>query len=300
MVRVRHLAIGFALALSIVASAQTAAAQAAKPPAKPAASRPNRLPADARDVNLRAYVELLRSDVRGQKVAILTEMMDFTEKEDATFWPIYREYDVELSKINDDRVTLIQEYAKNYEKMTDAVADRIASGALDLEGRRHALKLKYYDRLKSALSPKIGRAVPPGGKPAPHDHRPADFSGAAGRQVTRPGRRETTMNKQVSGVSIVGAILVILAIAGATLHADRVRLRSGQVVTGDFMSADVKMVRRASRERVDRTIPGRGHHRGGVHPSQGPAGSRARPVEGAGARDGTRKHHAQCPAHRGD
>jgi len=51
------------------------------------------------------------------------------------------------------------------------------------------------------------------------------------------------MNRQVSGISIVGAILVILAVAGATLHADRVRLRSGQVVNGDFMGADVKMVR---------------------------------------------------------
>ena len=51
------------------------------------------------------------------------------------------------------------------------------------------------------------------------------------------------MNKQVSGSSIVGAILVILAVAGATLHADSVRLRSGKVVSGEFMSADVKMVR---------------------------------------------------------
>ena len=61
---------------------------------------------------------------------------------------------VELSKINDDRITLIQEYAKNYEQMTDAVADRLARGALDLEARRGALKQKYYDRLKMALSPK--------------------------------------------------------------------------------------------------------------------------------------------------
>jgi len=147
MVRVRHLAAGVALALSIVASARADAAQAAKPAAQPAA-------ADARDMNLRAYVELLRADVRGQKVAILTEMMDFTEQEDAKFWPIYREYDGELSKVNDDRVTLIQEYAKNYDQMTEAVADRLARGALDLEARRNAVKLKYYDRLKTATSAK--------------------------------------------------------------------------------------------------------------------------------------------------
>ena len=109
---------------------------------------------DSRDLNVRAYVELLRSDVRRQKVAILTEMMSFNEAEDTAFWPIYREYDVELSRINDDRIALIAEYAAHYDAMTDESADRIAQRALELEGRRHDLKLKYYDRVKSALSAK--------------------------------------------------------------------------------------------------------------------------------------------------
>jgi hypothetical protein len=130
-----------AVGLAIVLSAAGAAAQT--PPAP-----------DTRDTNLRAYVELLRSDVRSQKVAILTQLMDFSEADDARFWPIYREYDLELSAINDDRVKLIAEYAKSFEAMTDEIADRIARGALDLEGRRHALKLKYYDRVKQALSAK--------------------------------------------------------------------------------------------------------------------------------------------------
>jgi hypothetical protein len=43
-----------------------------------------------KSLNLAAYAELLRSDVRAQKVAILTEVMGFTEQEDAAFWPIYR------------------------------------------------------------------------------------------------------------------------------------------------------------------------------------------------------------------
>lgn len=132
-----------AAAVVLTTIAVDASAQTAKAP-----------PADSRDVNLRAYVELLRSDVRAQKVAILTEMMEFTEAEDTAFWPIYREYDVELSTINDDRLKLIGEYAKSYDTMTDAIADRIAKGALDLESRRQALKLKYYDRVKGALSPK--------------------------------------------------------------------------------------------------------------------------------------------------
>jgi len=111
-------------------------------------------PSDTREANLRAYVELLRSDVRSQRVAIITELMGFTEAEDAAFWPVYREYETELGKVNDDRLALVKEYAASYGTLTDAVADRLARGALDVEGRRNALKARYYDRFKSVLSPK--------------------------------------------------------------------------------------------------------------------------------------------------
>ncbi len=110
--------------------------------------------AETKDTNLRAYVELLRSDVRAQKVAFITELMEFTDAEDKAFWPIYREYDVELSRINDERVSGIEEYSRNYDKVSDALADKLAIKALELESRRTALKEKYYTRLKSALSPK--------------------------------------------------------------------------------------------------------------------------------------------------
>jgi hypothetical protein len=115
---------------------------------------PPQAKAETREANLRAYVELLRSDVRGQKVAIITDVMNFTAAEDAAFWPIYREYELELTRLNDERVTIIQEYADSYEHVTDAIADRLILKALDLEAGRTALKGKYYDRMKSALSAK--------------------------------------------------------------------------------------------------------------------------------------------------
>jgi hypothetical protein len=111
-------------------------------------------PAETRDANLGAYVELLRADVRAQKVAFLTELMGFTEAEDKIFWPIYRDYDVELSKISDERVAGIEEYARNYEKLSDDVADKLVAKVFELESQRTALKQKYYTRLKAALSPR--------------------------------------------------------------------------------------------------------------------------------------------------
>ncbi len=117
-----------------------------------AAQQPSVTPAETKDQNLRAYVELLRADVRAQKVAFITEMMEFSAAEDSAFWPIYRAYDVELAAINDERISGIEEYARNYDKVTEALADKLATGALELEARRTALKQKYYARLKEALS----------------------------------------------------------------------------------------------------------------------------------------------------
>lgn len=105
-------------------------------------------------LNLAAYAELLRSDIRTQKVAILTEVMGFTEAEDQAFWPIYREYDVEMSKLGDERVALIKEYAAAFSALTDEKAASLASRALDLETRRNAAKAKCYERVKTALSPR--------------------------------------------------------------------------------------------------------------------------------------------------
>jgi hypothetical protein len=45
----------------------------------------------------------------------------------AKFWPIYSEYDAELTKLNNMRVENIEDYARNYSQMTDEKADELDS-----------------------------------------------------------------------------------------------------------------------------------------------------------------------------
>jgi hypothetical protein len=129
-----------AAGVSVVAAAQA-------PPAQPLADD------EVRERNLRAYTELLRSDLRTQKVAVITELMQFTEAEDKAFWPIYREYELEVTRLNDERLGAFETYSKVYNKLTEATANELMVKVLDLESRRTALKQKYYGKLKSALSP---------------------------------------------------------------------------------------------------------------------------------------------------
>jgi hypothetical protein len=123
----------------------------------PAAAQAKALPpseGETETLNLSAYAELLRSDLRAQKVALITELVGFTEAEDKVFWPIYRQYELEMTKLGDERLALIAEYAGSYSELTDAVAEKLATKALDLEARRQAVKSKFFERFKAALPPR--------------------------------------------------------------------------------------------------------------------------------------------------
>lgn len=139
-----------AMGATLTVNAVAQSAKAGQAPAKPAAASPS----TAREQNLKAYVELLRSDLRTQKVAVITEVMNFTDAEDQAFWPIYRQYETELARINDERLANIDMYAKNFTSLSDSVANDLVTKALDLESRRTALKQKFFSQLKGAMSPK--------------------------------------------------------------------------------------------------------------------------------------------------
>ena len=106
---------------------------------------------DTQQNNIQEYIELLRSNVRQQKDEIMGAMMGLDVDQSAKFWPIYGEYDAELTKLNNLRVANIQDYARNYDQMTDAKADELAQNAFNYRRQRSELLVKYYGRVKDSL-----------------------------------------------------------------------------------------------------------------------------------------------------
>jgi len=107
--------------------------------------------ADARKKNLQTYVDLLRANVRQQKAEIMGAVMILSADDATKFWPIYSEYDAELTKLNDQRVENIKEYARTYKQMTDEKADELIQKSLAYQKQRAELLAKTYDRVKQAL-----------------------------------------------------------------------------------------------------------------------------------------------------
>jgi len=123
-----------------------AAAQPQKAPAKAAA------PASApKEQNLQEYIKLLRGDVRSQKSGVMSAVLQLDPDQAGKFWPIYRDYDGELSKLNDLRIANIEEYSRTYTQLTNEKADELIQNAMAYQKQRAELLAKYYERVKQEL-----------------------------------------------------------------------------------------------------------------------------------------------------
>jgi len=149
-------AIAFALCAAVMAAPalyaqDNASAPAAKPAKAPAQKTPAAKPASAKDMNIKEYIELLRANVRDQKAQMMGAVMQLNAQDAAKFWPIYAEYDAELTKVNNLRVANIEEYAKSYSAMTDEKADELVKNSMQYQKQRAELLAVYYGKMKDAL-----------------------------------------------------------------------------------------------------------------------------------------------------
>jgi lysophospholipase L1-like esterase len=105
--------------------------------------------------NVDDFIALLKSDVQSDKIAIITEVMAFTEQQSEIFWPIYSDFSNELSKLADTRIANIKDFAANYDSLTDVKADQLINSSFDFQSDRLNLNEKYYNKFAKALTPTV-------------------------------------------------------------------------------------------------------------------------------------------------
>jgi hypothetical protein len=107
--------------------------------------------AQSKELNTEAYVELLRADAQAKRQEVIKEGMHLDEKQAAAFWPVYEEYAAQQKKLGDQKLAIIQDYAKDFMSMDDAKADELAQWVMALDDQRAALRKKYYEAMKKVL-----------------------------------------------------------------------------------------------------------------------------------------------------
>jgi hypothetical protein len=136
-------ALGLAVSMTswVVAQQPTAPAQ---PPA--GSSAPG---ADEED--LTSDMALTRASIQLRRQAIMTSVMDLTPKESEAFWPLYRDYRIEMAKVGDRVAKALVQYSEQYDALTDAQASQLMKEWISVEKARMAVKDKYVSRFKKIL-----------------------------------------------------------------------------------------------------------------------------------------------------
>src|SRR3954465_14932131 len=110
---------------SMLASAGLMAQSPTKPKSKPA-NDTQAVSTSNEELNLRAYTELLRADLRKSKSQVVGQVMQFDTDQAAIFWPIYKQFEADLSKSGDRTAALVKKYTDNYQQLTNEVPDQTA------------------------------------------------------------------------------------------------------------------------------------------------------------------------------
>ena len=96
-------------------------------------------------------VQLLRKDLRSQRKQLIAANLPLTDAEAVKFWPVYDQYQAEITKIGDTRFALIKEYATNYNTLTDTQADDLITRMIGVDESLVQLRQKYIPIVEKVL-----------------------------------------------------------------------------------------------------------------------------------------------------
>jgi hypothetical protein len=101
-------------------------------------------------------MQILRDKIKADKKLLVAANMELTESEAKGFWPVYEEYQKNLTAINQRIVKLIESYAADYRAntLTDEKAKKLIDELVAIEQAEAGLKAASVPKLNKVLPQK--------------------------------------------------------------------------------------------------------------------------------------------------
>jgi len=101
-------------------------------------------------------MQILRDKIKADKKLLVAANLELTESEARDFWPVYEEYQRDLSAINQRIARLIESYAEDYDAntLTDEKARNLTAEFVAIEQTDGGLQASYLSKLTKVLPPK--------------------------------------------------------------------------------------------------------------------------------------------------
>ena len=101
------------------------------------------------------FIELLRSDLRADKEALVDAAMDLTEADAEVFWPIYRKYEVERTALGDRTIEVLKAYPGAVNVTETTTVAMLGDEWMKIQEDRVKMTKKYYNEAAKKLAPRV-------------------------------------------------------------------------------------------------------------------------------------------------
>lgn len=96
-------------------------------------------------------VQIMQDYFGAEKTILVKEYMALSPQQDSIFWPIYHDYEQQRLELGKQRISLIEEYVKNVENVTDEEAVKLVNESIALEMSFKKLQKKYFKSFKKKI-----------------------------------------------------------------------------------------------------------------------------------------------------
>lgn len=99
-------------------------------------------------------MDVMRKLFSAEKRAITEDFLRLTGTDANAFWELYDAYEAERKEIVDKRLNLIEDYAKQYNSLTNDQASELVSRSFKLRADVLSLQKKYFKKMSKAVDAK--------------------------------------------------------------------------------------------------------------------------------------------------
>ena len=135
--------------LAALATAVSMSAWAADPPAT-AQSAPTE----------EQVVEGFRNELMARRADVMAKGLTLTSEQAAKFWPLFEQFQKEQDLVVQEQIKATDEYAKNYEHLTDEGALAYLNMLLTRDKKMYDMRVKWLVKFKEVIPPTMAaRAI---------------------------------------------------------------------------------------------------------------------------------------------
>jgi len=128
---------------------------AADPPAKPQQTTLTQEKPDDQKV-----VEEFKKELAATRADVMAKGLTLTSEQAAKFWPLFDQFQKEQDAVVSEQIKATDQYARDYQNLTDEGALAFVNALLDRDQKMHDLRVKWLAKFKTIIPPAMAaRAI---------------------------------------------------------------------------------------------------------------------------------------------